>query len=306
MYLRFKDMVFDSWTRPYNSIILEKFFKKAFSDSITMSHIPYPKVFYTTVRADTFPVQLELIRNYQLPLSAEENDELGFTDPGNVLMWQAARRSCAAPTYFSAAEGKYIDGGMVSNNPTLDLMSEIHFWNSTCDLIKKPEYKVQVGCVVSIGTGITPISPVDPSLFEMNDMMGMLRGLKNLSLVVLDQATATEGAPISRSRSWCHSLDIPYFRLNAPLFKDVLLDCKEDSELAKMMWDCVVYGHTHRKDFYELAQLLKAIGTTKYRKKRFSTQLTHPPANSSASTHSTSTPTPTPSPSSSVSAKEQG
>ena len=121
------------------------------------------------------------------------------------------------------AEGKYIDGGMVSNNPTLDLMSEIHFWNSTCDLMKvgiqfsfleypqkvdlhydefeisrnsflffinflqKPEYKVEVGCVVSIGTGITPISPMDPSLFEMNNLMGTLRGLKNLSLVVLDQ-----------------------------------------------------------------------------------------------------------------------
>lgn len=76
-----------------------------------------------------------------------------------------------------------------------------------------------MGCVVSIGTGITPVSPVDPNLFEMNDMFGMLRGLKNLSLMVLDQVTATEGAPIARSRSWCHSLNIPYFRLNAPLFK---------------------------------------------------------------------------------------
>lgn len=78
---------------------------------------------------------------------------------------------------------------------------------------------VDMGCVLSVGTGITPICPVDPSVFEMNDLFGMLRGMKNLSLVVIDQATATEGAPITRSRTWCHSLGVPYYRLNAPIFK---------------------------------------------------------------------------------------
>lgn len=40
---------------------------------------------FTTTRADTFPVKLELVRNYMLPLSLEENAELGFTDPNGII-----------------------------------------------------------------------------------------------------------------------------------------------------------------------------------------------------------------------------
>ncbi|CAI4231912.1 unnamed protein product [Auanema sp. JU1783] len=267
VYLRFKDELFDSWTRPYSSIALEEFMKKCIGGDVKLSDIKYPRFFFTTVRADTFPVQLELLRNYRLPLTDEENNELGFHDPAEIPLWKAARRSSAAPTYFSASEGKFIDGGMVSNNPTLDLLSEIHFYKSTC-AFKKIESNVDVGCVVSVGTGITPVYPVDPSVFEMSDMFGLLRGIKNLSLMVLDQATATEGAPIARSRSWCHALNRPYFRLNSPLFKDIVLDASDDSDLVEMMWDTVLYCHTHRKDLIELAQVLKAIGTNKYRKKK--------------------------------------
>lgn len=265
-YLMFKDQLFDSWTRPYDTRILETFIKRAFGGDRLMSDIKYPRFFCTTVRADTFPVQLDLARNYQLPVSEKENNDLGFTDPKELSVWRAVRRSSAAPTYFSASEGKYIDGGMISNNPTLDLMSEICFWNTSCQKAECPERMVDVGCVLSVGTGITPICPVDPSVFEMNDWLGMLRGIKNLSLVVIDQATATEGAPITRSRSWCHSLGYPYYRLNAPIFKDVILDTNDDSELAKIMWDSVVYSHTHKKDFQELADLLKAVGPVDERK----------------------------------------
>lgn len=44
------------------------------------------------------------------------------------LVWQAARCSGAAPTYFRAS-GPFLDGGLVSNNPTLDVMTEIHEYN---------------------------------------------------------------------------------------------------------------------------------------------------------------------------------
>ncbi|CAB3396955.1 unnamed protein product [Caenorhabditis bovis] len=265
-YLQFKDQLFDSWSRPYDTTTLEKFIKCCFGENLKMSDIEYPKIFCTTVRADTFPVQLDLNRSYRLPISAEENEELGFADPKDMTLWKACRRSSAAPTYFSASEGKYIDGGMISNNPTLDILSEICFWNSTCQKTGHTSKMVDVGCVLSVGTGITPVCPVDPSLFEMNNIMGVLRGIMNLSLVVIDQATATEGAPITRSRSWCHSLGYPYYRLNAPLFKDIFLDSNDDMELAKVMWDSVVYAHTHRKDFEEVANLLKLIGTNKERR----------------------------------------
>lgn len=43
-------------------------------------------------------------------------------------VWEAARCSGAAPTYFKAF-GPYIDGGLDANNPTLDLMTEIHEYN---------------------------------------------------------------------------------------------------------------------------------------------------------------------------------
>lgn len=43
-------------------------------------------------------------------------------------VWEAARCSGAAPTYFKAF-GPYIDGGLDANNPTLDLITEIHEYN---------------------------------------------------------------------------------------------------------------------------------------------------------------------------------
>ncbi|CAJ0952462.1 unnamed protein product, partial [Mesorhabditis belari] len=281
-YLRTKDILFTTWTRPYNTLRFEQLCKEALGDD-RMLDISYPKLIFTTTRADTFPCQLTLQRNYQLPMTMKENLDLGFDDPAEIPLWLAARRSAAAPTYFAASEGKFIDGGMVANNPSLDLLSEVMFWNTSCQMKsessktekeKRDDPKdVTIGCLLSLGTGITPVSPVDPSLFEMSDTLGMLRGIKNLTLMVLDQATATEGAPISRCRSWCHSLRIPYFRLNAPLFKDVMLDASDDVEIAQVLWDCEVYGYTHRKDFVELAELLKAIGTNKHRKTRLGTGL---------------------------------
>ncbi|KAI4874240.1 hypothetical protein NFI96_027648 [Prochilodus magdalenae] len=49
------------------------------------------------------------------------------TDEEQVV-WRAARSSGAAPTYFRPM-GRFLDGGLLANNPTLDAMTEIHHYN---------------------------------------------------------------------------------------------------------------------------------------------------------------------------------
>ena len=44
-------------------------------------------------------------------------------------MWKAARASGAAPTYFKTM-GRFVDGGLIANNPTLDVLSEIQLYHN--------------------------------------------------------------------------------------------------------------------------------------------------------------------------------
>lgn len=53
---------------------------------------------------------------------------LSPSPPLDQLVWRAARSSGAAPTYFRP-NGRFLDGGLLANNPTLDAMTEIHEYN---------------------------------------------------------------------------------------------------------------------------------------------------------------------------------
>lgn len=74
-------------------------------------------------RAGCFLCTAELLQEAFCSLSLAEQ-----------LVWRAARCSGAAPTYFRPI-GRFLDGGLLANNPTLDAMAEIHEYNKT--LIKK-------------------------------------------------------------------------------------------------------------------------------------------------------------------------
>ena len=47
-----------------------------------------------------------------------------------VCIWHAARSSGAAPTFFTASMNRFLDGGLMANNPTIDTLTEITEFNS--------------------------------------------------------------------------------------------------------------------------------------------------------------------------------
>ncbi|GMT36222.1 hypothetical protein PFISCL1PPCAC_27519, partial [Pristionchus fissidentatus] len=259
IYLRFKDLVFDGWTRPYNSLLLEHFMKLQVGEE-SLAEIKEPRLMISTVKADFFPVKLEFMRNYRLPVSEEENEELGFDDPSAMPTWKALRRTSAAPMFFSPVDDKYIDGGIIANNPTLDLLGEVQLYNGTLQYLNRPEETVEVGVVLSLGTGQIPLTTMDPLHVELTNPISSAFAFKNLSLILVDQVTATEGAPVDRSLSWCNAIGVPFFRLSAPLFKDIGLGTKDDHDIAGMMWDCIEYTHVHKAYLERICTILKKIG----------------------------------------------
>jgi patatin-like phospholipase/acyl hydrolase len=71
----------------------------------------------------------EVNRKFQLQFySSLDNRRIPPPPPEEQLVWRAARATGAAPSYFRAF-GRFLDGGLIANNPTLDALTEIHEYN---------------------------------------------------------------------------------------------------------------------------------------------------------------------------------
>lgn len=44
--------------------------------------------------------------------------------------FNGCKNSSAAPTYFKSFENNIMDGGLIANNPVMDLLSEAHLYSS--------------------------------------------------------------------------------------------------------------------------------------------------------------------------------
>merc|ERR1719319_285427 len=268
LYFRLKDKVFVG-KRPYAVEPLEDFLKKQFTEEARMSDLPpKPRIAVTGVLADRYPADLHLFRNYQdsMEILGIQDDLLPGMSPrkrsDEQPIWRAGRSSGAAPTYFRAS-GRFIDGGLIGNNPTLDIMTEIQERNAALKAVGREDEVEQLGAVVSLGTGEAPVVKIDSiDLFRPDSMLGvgqMMSGISamgNLGKILVEQASSSSTRVVDRARAMCGWIGVPYIRLSPQLDVDIVLDEVGDEVLVHMLWITQAYMHQQRNNLVQLAGIL--------------------------------------------------
>ncbi|XP_071208264.1 85/88 kDa calcium-independent phospholipase A2-like isoform X1 [Salvelinus alpinus] len=264
LYFRMKEQVFKG-SRPYESAPLEDFLKKEFGENTMMTDVRHPRVMVTSVLADRHPGELHLFRNYDPPSLPRERpyaataNFLPLTIPQEQVVWRAARSSGAAPTYFRPM-GRFLDGGLLANNPTLDAMTEIHQYNKSLKAEGRGSEVQRLGVVVSLGTGKPPqvvVNSVD--VFRPSNPLELAKsfvGAKELGKMLVDCCTDSDGCAVDRARSWCEMTDTVYHRLSPQLSQEVMLDEVSDAVLVDMLWETQMYLYEQRENIQLLAQQL--------------------------------------------------
>lgn len=264
LYFRMKEEVFKG-SRPYESGPLEDFLKNEFGENTKMTDVTHPKVMVTSVLADRHPGELHLFRNYDQPALQRNPPYTStatfqpLTVPQEQLVWRAARSSGAAPTYFRPM-GRFLDGGLLANNPTLDAMTEIHQYNKALKAQGRESAVSRLGVVLSLGTGKPPqvaVNSVD--VFRPSNPLELAKtfvGVKELGKMLVDCCTDSDGCAVDRARSWCEMADVNYHRLSPQLSQEVMLDEVSDAVLVDMLWDTQMYLYEHREVIETLYQQL--------------------------------------------------
>jgi predicted acylesterase/phospholipase RssA len=217
-----KDAIF-SGLRPYSSTALQNQLISFLGDeSIFTSVSQYPRLLITALRVDTLPGRLHLFKSYE-PLHSD------------VKRWQTAMATSVAPSYFRLYQSMYIDGGVGSNNPCSDVLTEIV--NQDAALKKK----THVSSVLSVGTGIEkerPASPLDIHLWpdSPSDVLTVVEAPIHVAELLISIATETDGQVVERAKALAHSLGASFFRFSPPLSDTVSLDTTNNDRLLQMLY----------------------------------------------------------------------
>ncbi|XP_056125642.1 85/88 kDa calcium-independent phospholipase A2 isoform X1 [Rhinichthys klamathensis goyatoka] len=264
LYFRMKEQVFKG-SRPYESGPLEEFLKNEFGENTKMTDVTHPRVMVTSVLADRHPGELHLFRNYDPPVLQRDPPYTStatfqpLTVPQEQLVWRAARSSGAAPTYFRPM-GRFLDGGLLANNPTLDAMTEIHQYSKALKAQGREPDVSRLGVVLSLGTGKPPqvaVNSVD--VFRPSNPLELAKtfvGARELGKMLVDCCTDSDGCAVDRARAWCEMADINYHRLSPQLSQEVMLDEVSDAVLVDMLWETQMYLYEHREVIRTLCQQL--------------------------------------------------
>ena len=120
----------------------------------------------------------------------------------NVPIWQAARATSAAPSYFEPIkinDHKYVHGGFAINNPSREIIGEVLSIHNNADDC--------INCLVSIGTG-RPRKPKD-DFFKPGK-----RNFIGTFNAALKKAAYDNESTEEDTESFTLAKDIPYLRLN--------------------------------------------------------------------------------------------
>ncbi|KAH9414548.1 85/88 kDa calcium-independent phospholipase A2, partial [Dermatophagoides pteronyssinus] len=261
IYFLLKDKLFIRY-RPYCSDTFEKFLQKYLGLERRMNEFDRPKLLIPATIVDNFPPTAKFFRNYPSSsdlLNDKKSDDDNDAD-NNELLWKVARATGAAPTYFSQFES-YLDGGLIANNPTMDLLHEIQFHNRSTEFFdKKCDNIYDIDLVVSIGTGLIPSKPIDKlnfsPLFSFSGLSNFATNFPNLIKVLVEQASLANGRVVDRAQSWCSMINVPFFRLNPAISEDIQMDESDNIKLINMLWETMAYIYMNNDDMSSLISFL--------------------------------------------------
>lgn len=93
------------------------------------------------------------------------------------------------------AFGRWLDGGLIANNPTLDALTEIHEHSLALKAKGRDEEAAPVTVVVSLGTGLIPVKEVkEIDVFRPEsiwDSAKLFIGISFLGNLLVDQVIRT-------------------------------------------------------------------------------------------------------------------
>ncbi|XP_003738930.2 85/88 kDa calcium-independent phospholipase A2 [Galendromus occidentalis] len=245
--------------RPYNTEGLEEFFKQSFGGETKFSDIKSPRFAVTAVNAEVWPTRLKLFRNYVKPRSLLEKKPEA---PDDEFVWSAARATGAAPTFFKPYK-QYLDGAIISNNPTLDLITEITEYNAA--MKDKPSECYDVDIVLSVGGGMRPTATVgtidalqlDPGLFGAAKVA---YSVGHLMKFAVEQIAEPDGRHVDRARAWCYGIGVPYARLQPVLSQNIPVNESDNRVIAKILWETMACFKQFPDEMSMIAELLRDEG----------------------------------------------
>jgi calcium-independent phospholipase A2 len=275
-YLTLKDDVFEKQKPPYDATPLEKFLKEVFGEQAILSQYTSPRIIVTSVLADRWPTKLHMFRNYKAPKTLHfiSNDVYRRDKEGNWILenkddedeclkwevqplWRIARASSAAPYYFPEFD-RFLDGGLIANNPTMDTLADIQELKDELD--DKEKSSMDISVVVSLGTGRCLEKDFNVTNITTNrglvDLISLVIGAVDLVKILSDKATEPNGRVVERAYAVCRSLGVPYYRLCPCLSQNVRLDCTDDVKLVDMLFDTHCHLFSNQVRLQNLAKRL--------------------------------------------------